>query len=156
VARDGSATPVEEGTYRTSSGNDRKKQTTAGWHLTVSWKNGETSEVPLKDLKASYPIQLAEYAVANRVDGEPAFAWWVPYTLEKRDRIIAKAKSRYWKRTHKFGIELPKSLTVKKSAPTYRPPRREPKLSQRVPLSQLIRVDHLHSNLGCRIRKSQI
>jgi len=63
-----------------------------------------------QDLKASYPVQLAEYAVANGIDGEPAFAWWAPYTLKKRDRIIAKAKPRHWKRSHKFGAELPKSF----------------------------------------------
>jgi hypothetical protein len=30
--------------------------------------------------------------------------------LKKRDRIIKKVQKRYWKRTHKFGIELPKSV----------------------------------------------
>jgi hypothetical protein len=30
--------------------------------------------------------------------------------LRRRDRIIKKVKSRYWKRTHKFGIELPKTV----------------------------------------------
>jgi hypothetical protein len=30
--------------------------------------------------------------------------------LKKRDRILSKVKSRYWKRTHKFGIELPKTV----------------------------------------------
>ena len=108
--RDGSAVSMENGTFTTSSGNERKKITTAGWHITVSWKNGETSEVPLKDIKEAYPIQLAEYAVANKIDMEPAFAWWVPQILRRRNRIISKAKTRYWKRTHKFGIELPKSV----------------------------------------------
>ena len=41
---------------------------------------------------------------------EPAFAWWVPYTLKKRNRIISKIKSKYWLRTHKFGIWIPKSV----------------------------------------------
>jgi hypothetical protein len=35
------------------------------------------SWVKLKDLKASNPIELAEYAVANRIAEEPAFKWWV-------------------------------------------------------------------------------
>ena len=30
--------------------------------------------------------------------------------LTKRDRIIRKVKSRYWARTHKYGIVLPKSV----------------------------------------------
>jgi Reverse transcriptase (RNA-dependent DNA polymerase) len=31
--------------------------------------------------------------------------------LKKRNRHIKKAKSRYWKQTHKFGVEQPKSVT---------------------------------------------
>ena len=53
---------------------------------------------------------MAEYAVNNKVASEPAFAWWVPHTLKHHDRIIKKVKAWYWKRTHKFGIELPKTL----------------------------------------------
>jgi hypothetical protein len=36
--------------------------------------------------------------------------WWVPYTLKKRDRIIAAVNWCYFRRTHKFGIELPKTV----------------------------------------------
>ena len=28
----------------------------------------------------------------------------------KRDSIIAKVKSKYWRMTHKFGIQIPKSV----------------------------------------------
>jgi hypothetical protein len=41
------------------------------------WKDKSTSWVKLKDLKASNPIELAEYAVVNRIAEEPAFKWWV-------------------------------------------------------------------------------
>jgi hypothetical protein len=87
-----------------------KRITSAGWEIEVSWANGDSSWLPMKDVKESNPIELAEYAVANQIADEPAFAWWVRYTLRKRDRIIKKVKSRYWKRTHKFGIEMPKSI----------------------------------------------
>ena len=30
--------------------------------------------------------------------------------LRRRNRIISKLKSRYWKTTHKFGIRVPKSV----------------------------------------------
>ena len=30
--------------------------------------------------------------------------------IRKKNRIIAKIKSKYWIRTHKFGIEIPKSV----------------------------------------------
>ena len=55
-------------------------------------------------------MRTAEYAIAAKIAMEPAFAWWVPYTLKKRNRIISKVKSKYWLRTHKFGIQIPKSV----------------------------------------------
>jgi Reverse transcriptase (RNA-dependent DNA polymerase) len=53
--------------------------------------------------------QVADYAVAHGINSEPAFAWWVPYTLKRRNRIIAAVNNRFRKRTHKFGIEVPKT-----------------------------------------------
>ena len=41
---------------------------------------------------------------------EPDFTWWVPYTLRRRDRIIAGVNSRVKRTTHKYGIELPRSV----------------------------------------------
>jgi hypothetical protein len=48
--------------------------------------------------------------VANLIVDEPAFKWWVPLTLKKRNRVIAKVKSKHWRPTHKFGIRVPKSI----------------------------------------------
>jgi hypothetical protein len=39
----------------------------------------------------------------------PAFVWWAPRVLKKHTRIISAVNKRYHKRTHKFGIEIPKS-----------------------------------------------
>jgi hypothetical protein len=63
----------------------------------------------LKDRKDAYLIQIAEYAVANRIANEPAFNWWVHTVLWKQNRIVAKVK-RYWQMTHKFGIRVPKTV----------------------------------------------
>ena len=41
---------------------------------------------------------------------EPSFAWWVPYMLKKRNWIVSKVKSKYWIRTHKFGVQILKSV----------------------------------------------
>ena len=79
----------------TKTSTKRRKETTKGWELLIRWKDGGTDWVPLKDIKESYP---------------PAFAWWEPSVLKKRNRIIAKIKSKYWLKTHKFGIEIPKSV----------------------------------------------
>jgi hypothetical protein len=44
------------------------------------------------------------------LEHQPAFAWRVGTTIWRRDRIIAAAPTkRYHKRTHKFGIEHPKT-----------------------------------------------
>ena len=94
----------------TRTGTRRRRETTVGWELLVRWKDGSTTWVALKDMKDAYPVQTAEYAVQSRLAEEPAFAWWVPYTLKKRNRIIAKVKSKYWIRTHKFGIKIPKTV----------------------------------------------
>ena len=72
--------------------------------------DGSTNWVSLKDIKESYPVEVAEFALATRISMEPAFAWWVLFVLKKRNRILAKVKSKYCLRTHKFGIRIPKSV----------------------------------------------
>ena len=94
----------------TRTGTKRRRETTIGWELLVQWKDGSTNWIALKDLKESYPVQVAEYSVGARISMEPAFAWCVPYTLKKRNRIVAKVKSKYWIRTHKFRVRIPKSV----------------------------------------------
>jgi len=87
--------------------------TTKGWSFLVSWKDGTSSYVPLREMKNSFPVQTAEYASVHLLDKEPAFRRWVPHFLKKRDRIIgklSKKNTKYWHRTHKYGIELPKTV----------------------------------------------
>jgi hypothetical protein len=108
--KDNTAIPISEGFERSASGNVKPKMTTRGWKLLVQGKDGSQFWAKLKDLKESNPVELAEYAVANRIADEPAFNWWVPHVLKKRNRIISKVKKRYWRTTHKFGIKLPKSV----------------------------------------------
>ena len=86
------------------------RQTTSGWNLLVQWKNGTQEWVLLKILKNSNPIEVAEFAVARGIDNEPAFTWWVPYTLRRCDRIISGVNSQVKRTTHKYGIELPRSV----------------------------------------------
>ena len=95
---------------QSDANNQHRKHTTKGWKLCVTWKDGSSSWEPLKDLKESNPVQVSEYALINKISDEPAFIWWVKEVLRRRDRILSKVKSRYWKRTHKFGIELPKNV----------------------------------------------
>ena len=92
--------PIYKGTYETKQGVTRRIQTTRGWEIFVEWKDGSTNWVALNDIKDSYPVQLAEYAIANGIEKEAAFHLWVPYTIKKRDRVIKKVKSKYWSYTH--------------------------------------------------------
>ena len=94
----------------TRTGSKRRRETTIGWELLVQWKDGSMNWIALKDLKESYPVQVTEYSVGARISMEPAFVWWVPYMLKKCNRIVAKVKSKYWIRTHKFGVWIPKSV----------------------------------------------
>ena len=64
----------------------------------------------LKDLKESNPVEVAECAVANYTTEEPAFKWWVPHVIRKRNRIASKVKKQHWRTTHKLGIKLPHSV----------------------------------------------
>lgn len=66
--------------------------------------------MPIKDLKESHPVELVEYARSRNIDTEPAFAWWVPFTLRKRDVILSAVKSRLRRTTYKYGIEIPRDI----------------------------------------------
>ena len=102
----------------TSSGTRRRRETTAGWELLTQWKDCSTNWIALNDSKESYPVQVAEYAVGARISMEPAFTWWVLHMLKKRNRIIAKVRSKYWMCTHKFGIQIPKTVEEAKDLDT--------------------------------------
>ena len=108
--KDGRAVPKSEKYATTKSGSRRLRKSTLGWKLLVRWKDGSEQWIPLKRLKENYPVQTAEYAKANAIDDEAAFCWWVPYTLRKRDKIIASVKARVKTTTIKFGIVVPRSL----------------------------------------------
>jgi hypothetical protein len=87
---DGKAVCKDDGEELTKDGQVQPRHTTQGWKLLVSWKDGSTSWVPLKDMKNSFPVELAEYALANKIIEEPAFTWWAKHVLRKRDCIIKK------------------------------------------------------------------
>ena len=57
------------------NGNRHRTRTTAGWLLEVEWKGGTKTLVPLKDLKESIPFEVTEFAVAQNLTNESAFAW---------------------------------------------------------------------------------
>ena len=95
----------------TKSGQRRLRQTTAGWEFLVRWKDGQEQWVHLAILKESNPVDVAEFVKSRGLETEPAFRWWIPYTLKKRDRTISAVNSRVRRASHKYGIEIPTSVT---------------------------------------------
>ena len=72
------------------------------------WVHLDTTQRPHKE---SNPIEVAEYAIVNKIVHEHAFAWWVPKFIKRRDRNISKLKTRkFIQRSHKFGIQVPQTI----------------------------------------------
>jgi hypothetical protein len=91
-------------------GRKTPRQTMKGWKLCIEWRDGSTSWEPLAKVKESHPVDVAEYAIAHGLVEEPAFKWWVPQTLEKRNAIISAVGKRACQRTHKYGIRVPQTV----------------------------------------------
>ena len=95
---------------QTKNGRHHLRKTTKGWELLIKWKDNSESWIKLSDMKESHPVEVAAYARARGIDKEPAFKWWVPHTLKKRQVILAALKKMIRKTTHKYGIEIPTSV----------------------------------------------
>ncbi|KAL7571623.1 hypothetical protein ACA910_011163 [Epithemia clementina (nom. ined.)] len=108
---DGHAVERED-QYVYVNGRQHQRKTTKSWKLCILWKDGTTTWQRLASVKESFPVEMAEYAAAHKIDKEPAFKWWVHAMLKKRNRFIAAVKKnkRYRKATHKYGIRLPHSV----------------------------------------------
>ncbi len=112
----------QKGKSMRGNNNIHPLYTTKGWRICIAWTDGSTSWHSLAEIKNSYPVALAEYAIANSLEDEPAFAWWVKKTIKHQKHLINAIKTRYAKRTHKFGIRVPstveEALTIDKATKT--------------------------------------
>ena len=91
-------------------GKQYQRKMTKGWLICVEWYDGSTSWEKLCSLKESYPVELAEYSVAQGINHQPVFCLWVPHVLCKQDCIIAVVNKCYHNQTHKFGFEVLKTV----------------------------------------------
>ena len=73
--KDDTSIGIADGFTVSHNGNKHKTKTTRGWEINTKMREGFSEWVPLKDLKESNPVELVEYAVANRIDHKPDFAW---------------------------------------------------------------------------------
>ena len=96
--------------YVVIRGRQFPRNTTVGWKLCIEWRDGSTSWERLSNMKEAYPVLVAKYATAQEIIEEHAFAWWCPYVLRIRDRIIAGVKARVLKKRFKYGFEVPETV----------------------------------------------
>jgi hypothetical protein len=106
----GRASRADDGYVTTKQGRRVAKKTTKGLKILCQWKDRSTDWMDIRYSKDSNPIELAEYAVANRIEEEHVFKWWFSETLRMRNRIIGTVKSQYWKTSHKYGVRLRHSI----------------------------------------------
>ncbi len=99
-----------DGWYETPQGAKKRRITTRGCNMNVLWKDGTTFWIPLKDMKEANPLEVAEYASHYNLTSHPVFAWWVPHTLKREERIIKQVNHRLAKKQYKFGIKVPNSV----------------------------------------------
>ena len=108
--KDGKAVPIDQGFTKSKNGNHVRKKTTKGWYFLVRWTDDTSSWIRLIDLKHSNPLELADFVLSNQLQDEPAFAWWLPHCIKKRDQIIASIQARSKQTTHKYGIRVPRTV----------------------------------------------
>jgi len=100
----------KEDQFRVVNGQRTKKKTTTGWDIEIEWRDGSTSWLPMKEVKATNSVELAKYAVENWIDDEPAFDWWVKPTLWHWKRLIKLSQKRHSVMGYKFGIRVPRTI----------------------------------------------
>ena len=96
--------------YVVIRGRQFPRKTTVRWNLCVEQRDGSTYWERFSDMKEAYPVLVAKYATTQEIIEDPAFAWWCPYVLRKRDRIIAGAKARVLRKRFKYGFEVPETV----------------------------------------------
>ena len=100
-----------DGYTKDSKGRRSRKITTKGYDFLTKFMNSSESWIPLADLKEYNPLEIAEYAISNKLEKEPAFAWWVPHVIKKQNKIISALASRVQINNMKYGMRIPTSIT---------------------------------------------
>jgi len=76
----------------------------------VEWRDGSSSWLSLKELKNSNTVEVAQYAINNQIDLEPAFDWWVGDVLKRKERLIKMSQSHRLRTGYKFGLRVPNTV----------------------------------------------
>ena len=63
-----------------------------------------------KELKeSSCPVQLADRAISDALQEEPAFTWWLPLVQKKCEATMNKVKSKHFLETCGCDLRIPKT-----------------------------------------------
>ena len=65
-----------------SSSQQRLRKSTIRWKLEVSWRDGSSAQMQIKDLKQSNTAEVAKFLRASDANNNPDFAWWVHQTFQ--------------------------------------------------------------------------
>jgi hypothetical protein len=57
--------------YVVVNGKPNRRKTSDGWQFNIQWKDGSTSWEPLKTLKETNPVEIAEYVLASKMHPNP-------------------------------------------------------------------------------------
>ena len=71
--KENTAVDVADKYVITIKGRRKLRMTTQGWKLKVLWRHGTESWIPLKDLKESTSVEIAEFTKARDLETESAF-----------------------------------------------------------------------------------
>ena len=93
-----------DGYTKDSKGRRSIKITTKGYDFLTKFRDGSESWIPLADLKEYNPLEIAEYAISNKLEKEPAFAWLVPHVIKKRNKIISAVAIRLRIKNMKYSV----------------------------------------------------
>ena len=66
----------EDAFLQSHNGTIRCKEINIGWEILIQRKDRSNSWSKIKDVKYSYPVEIAEFLVHNKINEEAAFAWW--------------------------------------------------------------------------------
>ena len=83
------AVSMKDAYVTTNRGVRKLRYTTISWEFLIECNDGSSSQMSLKVLKQSNPIEVEEYATTLGLVNETAFSWWVTYTLKNIYLVIS-------------------------------------------------------------------
>jgi hypothetical protein len=78
--------------------------------LEVEWRDSGKTWIELKTMKEPNAVEVAEYALTNKIPHEPAFYWWVHDVIRCKKHLIKLSQTRFIRPQYKHGICVPRNI----------------------------------------------